>query len=104
MADPQFCWVSVDDGRQVPKTRVCARAERQSPARRKGTEADLLITFAGLAKHYLETDKSEHYETSKRNALAALEAIDHFKDRLPYSLRRRIETRRFELAETISSL
>ena len=68
------------------------------------TEADLGITFVGMAKHYLETGNSERCETSKRNALTALEAIDHFKHRLPYSLRMKIETRRSELFRAISPL
>jgi hypothetical protein len=68
------------------------------------TEADLVITFAGLAKHHLETGNSEHYERSKRNTFAALEAIDHFKHRLPPDLRMKIETRRLELAALISTL
>ena len=67
-------------------------------------EVDLGITFARLAKHYLETGNSEHYEISKRNALTALEAIDHFKHRLPPNLRMKIETRRSELVEAISLL
>ena len=68
------------------------------------TEADLGITFASLAKHYLETGNSEHHGISRRNALAALEAIDHFKGRLPSDLRMEIETRRLELAARISPL
>ena len=68
------------------------------------TEVDLGITFAVMAKHYLETGNFEHYETSKRHALAALEAIDRFKNRLPPDLRMKIEGRSSGLAEAISPL
>ena len=67
-------------------------------------EADLVITFAGLATRYRETGNSVHYEISKRNAFAAVAAIYHFKDRLPRSLRMQIETRLFELTEAVSTL
>jgi hypothetical protein len=41
---------------------------------------------------------------SKRNAQAALDAIDHFKSRLTQDLRVEIEARRAELADLISLL
>jgi hypothetical protein len=68
------------------------------------TEAALGNTFADLAKRYRETGNTKRYETSKRNAQAALDAIDHFKGRLPYDLRVEIEVRRAELADLISLL
>jgi hypothetical protein len=67
-------------------------------------EADLVITFAGLARRYRESGNSAHYEISKRNAFAAAGAINHFKNRLPYSLRIQIEMRLFELIEVICTL
>ena len=45
------------------------------------------ITFADLAKRYKETGNAERFEISKRNAQAALDAIDHFKGRLTHDLR-----------------
>ena len=68
------------------------------------TEVALGITFAGLAKQYEETGNAERYEISKRNALAVLDAIDHFKGRLPNDLRMEIEARRSELARLLSTL
>jgi hypothetical protein len=67
-------------------------------------EAALGITFVGLAKQYKETGNAVRYEISKRNAMAALAAIDHFKERLPNDLRMDIEARRSELARLISVL
>ncbi len=67
-------------------------------------EVDLGITFAGMARRYLEAGNSERYETNKRYALAALEAIDHFKGRLPPDLRMQIEARRSGLATAVSPL
>jgi hypothetical protein len=67
-------------------------------------EADLVMTFAGLARRYRETGNSARYEISKRNAFAAVEAINHFKNRLPDSIRTQIETRLFELIEIICTL
>jgi hypothetical protein len=68
------------------------------------TEAALGTTFAGLAKQYKETGNAERYEISKRNALAVLDAIDHFKGRLTHDLRVDIEARRSKLAHLISML
>jgi len=68
------------------------------------TEVALGITLAGLAKQYKEVGHAECYETSKRNALAVLDAIDHFKGRLTNDLRMEIETRRSELAHLLSTL
>ena len=68
------------------------------------TEAALGTTFAGLAKRYKETGNTERYETSKRNAQAALDAIDQFKGRLSSDLRGEIEALRAELADLISLL
>ena len=64
-------------------------------------EIELGVMFAGLAKHYLEAGDFGHHEASKQNAVAALDAIDHLKDRLPPHIRREIETKRLELAELI---
>jgi hypothetical protein len=64
-------------------------------------EIDLGVTFAGLAKHYLEAGDFGQHEANKQNALAALDAIDHFKDRLPSHIKREMETKRLELAELI---
>ena len=68
------------------------------------TEAALGSTFAGLAKQYKETGNDERYEINKHNAQAVLDAIDHFKWRLPHDLRMDIEVRRSELARRISML
>jgi hypothetical protein len=64
-------------------------------------EIELGFTFAGLAKHYLEAGDFGHHETSKQDALAAIDAIDYFKERLPRRIRREIETKRLELTELI---
>jgi hypothetical protein len=64
-------------------------------------EINLGFTFAGLAKQYLEVGDLGHHETSRRNAVAALDAIDHFKDRLPPQSRKEIEAKRLELAALI---
>ena len=68
------------------------------------TELSLGMVFAGIAKHYREAGKVEQYETSKRHALAAIEAVNHFKERLPESLRIQIEEQCSELAGAISAL
>jgi hypothetical protein len=68
------------------------------------TEVELGMTFARSAKYQKGRGNVEHYEISKRNALAALEAIDRFIVRLPEDLRRDIETRRPKLAQIISTL
>ena len=68
------------------------------------TEVDLGITCAHMAETKRREGNAEQYETSKRNAINALELIDRFKDRLPDDLRIKIEDRRTELAELISSL
>jgi hypothetical protein len=54
-------------------------------------EIELGFTFAGLAKQYLEVGDFGHHEMSRQNALAALDSIDHFKDRLPPQIRKEIE-------------
>ena len=68
------------------------------------TEVDLGITFAKIAEAQHRKGNAEHYEASKRNALTALESIDRFKDRLPHHLKMKIEARRSQLAELISTL
>ena len=68
------------------------------------TEVELGITFASLAKYYRKSGDAEHYETSKHNALTALAAVNHFKDRLPRDLKAELDTRRSELAQLISTL
>ena len=67
-------------------------------------EVELGITFASLAEYYRKNGDAEHYETSKNNALTALGAVNHFKDRLPRDLKAEIETGRSKLAELISAL
>jgi len=42
-------------------------------------EADLGKTLALLAKTHLDKGNTEYYETSKRDAIQALENIDRFK-------------------------
>jgi hypothetical protein len=64
-------------------------------------EMEFGFGFAGLAKQYLEVGDFGDAETSRQNAVAALDAIDHFKDRLPPKIRREIETKRLELAALI---
>jgi hypothetical protein len=64
-------------------------------------EINLGFTFAGLAKQYLEVGDLGHHETSRQNAVAALDAIDHFKDRLPPQISKEIEAKRLELAAFI---
>jgi len=46
-------------------------------------EINLGVKFAGLAKQYLEVGDLGHHETCTQNAVAALDAIDQLKDRLP---------------------
>jgi len=58
------------------------------------TEVDLGITFARIAKAQRADGNGDHYEASKQNVIAALEAIDRFKDRLPHDLKMKIEARR----------
>jgi hypothetical protein len=61
-------------------------------------EINLGVTFAGLAQQYLEAGDFGHHKTSRQKALAALDTIDYFKDRLPPQIRKEIEAKRFELA------
>jgi hypothetical protein len=68
------------------------------------TEVELGKTFGRMAKYYREKGNIEHFEISKRNALSALEAIDRFKDRLPYNLSKQIDAGRAELAQIVSTL
>ena len=68
------------------------------------TEVKLGMTFLRSAKYHKGRGNVEHYEISKRNAIAALNAIDRFKDRLPADTRTEIETGRSELAQAISAL
>src|SRR2546425_3656433 len=68
------------------------------------TEVELGITFARSAKYHKGGGNVERYEMCKRNALAALNAIDRFKGRLPTNVRTEIETRRSELVQAISAL
>jgi hypothetical protein len=68
------------------------------------TEVKLGMTFARSAKYQKARGNVEHYEMSKRNAVAALDAIDRFKDRLPADTRAEIENGRSELAQAISAL
>ena len=68
------------------------------------TEIDLGITFSRLAKHYLERGEAERFQTSKQNAVMALEAIDHFRHRLPADLKTEIDCGRQQLAAGISEL
>lgn len=67
-------------------------------------EVELGMTFARSAKYHKGRVNMERYETSKRNALAALEAIDRFMVRLPDDLRKDIEARRPGLAQIVSTL
>ena len=67
-------------------------------------EVDLGITFARIAMAQHSRGDADHYEASKQNAIAALAAIDRFKDRLPHDLRTGIEARRCELAQVVSTL
>ena len=67
-------------------------------------EIELGVMFAGLAKHYLEAGDFGHHETSKQNAVAALDAIDHLKDRQPPHIRREIEKKRLDwLSSSLNS-
>jgi hypothetical protein len=68
------------------------------------TELSLGTTFAHMAKYYLDRRDKSHYEASKRNAIAALEAIDHFKGQLPEDIRAELENGRSALAKLISTL
>jgi hypothetical protein len=64
-------------------------------------EIELGFGFAGLAKQYLEVGDFGNHETSRQNAVAALDAIDHFKDHLPPRMKKEIEKQRLELAAII---
>ena len=67
-------------------------------------EVELGKTFARIAKYYREHGNTERFEISKQNALAALEALDRFKDRLPYDFKIKIDDGRAELAQIVSTL
>jgi hypothetical protein len=67
-------------------------------------ELELGTTFARQAKYYREQGNTERFEISKRNALTALAAIDHFKDRLPQNFRINIDDGRAELSRLLSTL
>ena len=67
-------------------------------------EADLGKTLSLVAKLDLDKGSIERYETSKRNAIEALEIIDRFMDRLASDTKPQIEARRSELAQMISTL
>jgi len=64
-------------------------------------EIELGFGFAGLAKHYLEIGDFGYAETCRQNAVAALDAIDDLKDRLPPRMKKGIEAKRLELAALI---
>jgi hypothetical protein len=64
-------------------------------------EIELGFGFAGLARQYLEVGNFGDAETSRQNAVAALDAIDRLKDRLPSKIKREIEAKRLELAALI---
>jgi hypothetical protein len=68
------------------------------------TEVALGLTFVRSAKYQKGRGNLAHYKTSKRNALAALQAIDSFAARLPDDLQKDIATGRAELAQAISTI
>ena len=68
------------------------------------TELSLGFTFAGMAKAYGGKANRERYEASKRNAIAALQAIAQFKERLSDTARSEIDHGHSELEKFISSL
>lgn len=65
------------------------------------TEVDLGLTFARAANRHQANKNIERYEINRRNALAALEAIDRFKILRPQHLRREIEPARSKLAAVV---
>jgi hypothetical protein len=68
------------------------------------TEVEVGKTFARMARYYREHGNAERFEISKQNALAAFEAIDRFRERLPHDLRIKIYAVRDELAQIVSTL
>jgi len=67
------------------------------------TEADLGLTFLGLAQYERRVGNTEHYRKLIEAALTAVETIDRFKERLPADAKRKIETRVGELNGLLSS-